>query len=509
MPEQFMLDIPTIAGAKICGQDCVYKNNGSNGSIEALKAAIVSCVGCGRPCHLQCHRVTGDLLESVKSQPKNNRCNINFGEASNVRLVCDNCLTWLNCEVPDDIKASFMLVFSRIAAKLITDKYADNTRSTPNSRKRRMIDSNDSINVDTISELKDMIGKCLVRIDEMDRKNDSNIQLVNNHVEKVNKNVTDVVKSEVIGLKTSVTSNCNVISIKMKANQDKVDDALSKLDKKHDSNHGEFLDSLKTNTVKIDQLVTKIEEKSGLDLTMIEGNNNNTVINSPGTVSTPTRPYRASINSTIRRRAMLNNARSFIMSDTNETPRTALSRINGPNIPTQHGTSSDNEIFGPSVPRGVNLSTNGIDVGRARPAAQFRHNDAIFIRYVDPSITVERMRDILTRNDTIKQRLEENEDNIEITRLVKKNVPEEVLANRRNGISYRIGCSSELYQIIVEPNFWAPHWEIRQWDSQFQNNRISFPDQRNRSKNDRTVNPPPPINVQASTSTGESMQTNP
>lgn len=205
---------------------------------------------------------------------------------------------------------------------------------------------------------------------------------------------------------------------------------------------------------------------------------------------------------------MMNNARSFIMSGANETPRTVLSRINGPIIPTQHGTSIDNEIFGRSVPRRANLPYNGFDGDRTRPAPQFKHSDAIFIRFVDPSITTERMREILIRNGTIKQRVEENEDNIEITRLVKKNVPEELLANRRNGISYRIGCLADIFPIIMEPSFWAPHWEIRQWDNQFQNSRNSFPDPHSRSKNERMMTPAPPINDQASTSSREPMQTN-
>lgn len=171
MAAQFMLDVLVLDGAKICAENCVFNtSNVDNGSVEAFKAAIVACVGCGRPCHLQCHKITGDLLQSIKSVPKNNRCNIYFGQGSNVRLVCDNCLTWLNCEVPDDMKASFMLVFSRIAAKVFSEKIADNAKGTTSVRKRRLIDINESVNVDTIGELKDLIGKCLVKFDELDKK---------------------------------------------------------------------------------------------------------------------------------------------------------------------------------------------------------------------------------------------------------------------------------------------------------------------------------------------------
>lgn len=102
------------------------------------------------------------------------------------------------------------------------------------------------------------------------------------------------------------------------------------------------------------------------------------------------------------------------------------------------------------------------------------------------------MRDLLMRNVAIKHGFDENEEVIEITRLVKKNVPENVLANRKNGISFRIGCASELFQYIIDPGFWAPHWEIRQWDNGFSHARTASRYQHGRAKNDRPSNVDPP-----------------
>lgn len=176
MSQNFMLELPTLSGAKICSTECVYRQN--DGSIEALKSGLVSCVGCGKPCHMQCHKVTGDLLDTIRTMPKNNRCNAYFGEASNVRIVCDNCLTWLNCEVPTDSRSCFLLVFSRIAAKLISERYGEGMKGheTSNTRKRRLVNGGEMINVDTVTELKDMIGKCLSKMGDIERNNETGVK---------------------------------------------------------------------------------------------------------------------------------------------------------------------------------------------------------------------------------------------------------------------------------------------------------------------------------------------
>lgn len=493
MSQNFVLELPTIPGAKICGSDCVFRN--SNGSIDALKAGIVSCVGCGTACHMQCHKVTGDLFESVKALPKNNRATAHFGEASNVRLVCDNCLTWLNCEVPVDTKATFQLVFSRIAAKIISEKYVDTpkSRDTSNARKRRLADNGEAINVDAVFEMKDMISKCLNELDNLKKKSETDEKALTDRLDKLSTCMVDSMANAMIPVKDCIISKCD-----------------------------ELTDGLKTNCIKIDNLANKIDEKIGLELTMVENGNFNGVDRSPGTVSTPIRSVNAvprSPRSTIRRRAMMNNARTLLLSGHSETPRTTLFRNSGPTMPTQSGTAATDDVFGPVVHRGQDNRSamiNGNDDNTSRPRAQFKQKNAIYLRFVSSSITVNKMREILQRNGTIAQCLVESESNIEITRLIKKNVPEESFARRKHGVSYRIGCPENIYPIISDPGFWASHWEMRPWnderqpDSSIGGSNLSqnhaTPDRNflpiaQSSKNPENVNHPP--NIPQSTSTDQ------
>lgn len=445
----FMLDMPVLKGAKICGSECVYRHG--DGSIDALKSGIVSCVGCGRQCHMQCHKVTGDIFETVKATPKNNRCNVPFGEASNVRIVCDNCLSWLSCEVPTDTKASFMLVFSRIAAKLISEKYADapKNRETPNARKRRLTDSGEALNIDAATEIRDALAKCLNTIVEMEKKNDSSAMDITSRFDKLQAHITNTVKTEIGTVKDCVQSKCDVFV--------------------------DFGEKLKSNSDKIDNLACKIDEKIGLDATVIDAGNANASLYAYA--STPIRSSgRAprSPGSTIRRRAMINNARSLLVSGNNETPRTALFRNHSSPLPTQSGTSSIDDIFGPTVQRNSDVrgsSANAAEGEVARAGSQFKQKRAIYVRYVSAAITPRKMKLILQRDARVAECIDQNEHNVEITRLVKKNVSEDIIARRRNGISYRIGCPDGIFPIISDPGFWASHWEIRPWNDEPQTER--------------------------------------
>lgn len=441
MSQNFMLELPALPGAKICSTECVYRQN--DGSIEALKSGLVSCVGCGKPCHMQCHKVSGELLDAVRTVPKNNRCNAYFGEANNVRIVCDNCLTWLSCEVPTDVKSSFLLVFSRIAAKLISERYADSAKSSETSitRKRRLVNGGETMNVDAVTELKDMIQKCLTKIEETGKKSEEGVKGITSQLGVMVNHIDSTVKKESDIIVDCVKLKCNEIDIKMIANE-----------------------------VKMSSIATKLEEKIELDLTVVENVRSNGGLGSPSLVSTPNRRINREIDtgSTVRRRAMINNARSMLLSGGNETPRTALVRNNGHVLPTISGTADNDNIFGPSVQR-FNRGYNENDENgnnSQRTGSQFKKKQAIYLRYVSSSITIDNMKEILKRDARIGQSMEENESNVEITRLVKKDMTEEMLSRRKYGISYRIGCSDELYPIINDPSFWASHWEIRPWNEE-------------------------------------------
>lgn len=444
MSQNFMLELPVLSGAKICGTECVYRQ--SDGSIEALKSGLVSCVGCGRPCHMQCHKVTGELLENVRALPKNNRCSAYFGEANNVRIVCDNCLTWLNCEVPVDSRSSFLLVFSRMAAKLIAEQYAAGIKGQETSvaRKRRLTNGGETINVDMVTELKDLMEKCLNKMGDLEKSNETGIKSMSTHLDSVAGRIDSTIRKE-----SAVVVDC-------------VKDKCGKLAEKMTSSDG-----------KMDIIVNKIDEKMGLDLTVIDGGQTSNGLSSPLLISTPNRRLNGeqlgrTPGSTIRRRAMINNARSMLFSGNNETPRSALVRNNGPALPTTSGTAINDNIFGPTVLR-FNRNRNGENGDNTlRTASQFKHKHAIYLRYVSSSVTADNMKEILKRDARIAQRMEQNDSNVEITRLVKKNVTEEMLSRRKYGISYRVGCCEDLYPVINDPGFWAAHWEIRPWNDERQ-----------------------------------------
>lgn len=76
-----------------------------------------------------------------------------------------------------------------------------------------------------------------------------------------------------------------------------------------------------------------------------------------------------------------------------------------------------------------------------------------------------------------KKTIEQNPDAVEITRLVKKRWTEDEIKQRRFGISYRIGCSPDIFALIKDKQLWATHWEIRLWDKDFGKHDQNFRDQ--------------------------------
>ena len=77
------------------------------------------------------------------------------------------------------------------------------------------------------------------------------------------------------------------------------------------------------------------------------------------------------------------------------------------------------------------------------------------------------MLNILNKNETVKQAIEHDPNAVEVTRLVKSRYSEEEIAKRRFGVSYRVGCASELFPVMNNKAIWANHWEIRQWKTDY------------------------------------------
>lgn len=106
---------------------------------------------------------------------------------------------------------------------------------------------------------------------------------------------------------------------------------------------------------------------------------------------------------------------------------------------------------------------------------QFIHQTAIYIRYVNPQITADKMMDIVEQNKTIKDEMEKDPDSIQVTRLVKSTITEEQIAGFRNGVSYRIGCKESLISQLSDKSNWATHWEIRPWMTEVKEQKSSLP----------------------------------
>lgn len=138
-------------------------------------------------------------------------------------------------------------------------------------------------------------------------------------------------------------------------------------------------------------------------------------------------------------------------------------------MPAEDGSNENNEIFGSIVNRRIDVGSDNNDNGTSRKQSesQFQHETAIFVRYVDPSITTERMLDIVKMNPSLNEALEKDPSSIEITRLVKKTLTEDQIALFKNGVSFRIGCTNLLFETLKTKSNWATHWQIRPWDSDY------------------------------------------
>lgn len=106
---------------------------------------------------------------------------------------------------------------------------------------------------------------------------------------------------------------------------------------------------------------------------------------------------------------------------------------------------------------------------RAGRKPQFKHDTAIFVRYIDHTITEAKMLDIVKMNAAMNEALEKDSSAVEVTRLVKKSLTEDQIASFKNGVSFRIGCTSSLFEALQTKSNWATHWQIRPWDRDYKN----------------------------------------
>lgn len=405
-----MFNLDVLDKAKICSTNCNPDN-----------PCAVYCVGCGRSCHLACHKVPDQMITSVSAIPKNNRVNGYFGECSYIRLVCDNCANLLISNVPKNGKPCFLSLFNELAKKKnevidITD--TDTRQSQRNKRKKsdecdaELTDGNSEM-----TEMKRLLEKCIVKLNNVETAATKTIANKLNEIENAQKSTLAKLQSNGHALE--------VINTKFDRNATSIDDGMQK------------------GFNRLSELTEKLC----------------TPLNTP-------HRFGSSRASSMRKYAMDNRARNNYL---NGTPTSKP--FGGPNIPTESGTATGDEgLFGPAVPRKLNFNAGDNQRSGGGPRKEFRHENAIYIRFVDSSITPAKMTEIMMRNEKIKEAFDINPEVIEVTRLVKNRFTEAEIAQRRFGVSYRIGCSSELFKVVGEKEIWASHWEIRPWDKHYGNN---------------------------------------
>lgn len=432
------LNLKVFEHANLCGNDCEETmDDGKKRKLD--EKSIVACIGCGRKCHMECHKVPRSLSEGVKKVPKNNRVNALFGDCSYMRLVCENCAIWLMLGVPPGATPSFTLMFSTMVKKLINDMYvlkseasmeAEDTaenegsqidgasgkstgaKSIQNGRKRKKPSDDDSSSGDdcAMSEMYDMLMSITKKLDNM---------------EKQGNDCTNKVLAKLTSINGEQTAGNGNIESKLSKIQDEVKVVNGNILK-----FGGSLDS------------SKIHLENGLQKgfnSLWDKTEKLLSPRSPSFVQRRVNPF------SIRKAAIMNSTVS-------DTPRPSTSLINVSNAVS--GSSSEQNIFGGVVPRRLfgNMSMN-----------KFEHERAVVVSYVDPTITMDKMMDILRKSDVIDRAVGTNDKAVEIIRLTKRHLSEDDVRRLKFGVSYRIGACEEICLILLSGALFAPHWEVREW----------------------------------------------
>lgn len=159
--------------AKLCSTNCKC-DDGDGNSVQMTKEYSVYCVGCGRECHMPCHKVSHSITAAVKRVPINNRMNAYFGECSYMRIVCDNCANLLITNVPSGEKSCFLTLFNRLA-KTNNEAKDSNVADTndsgaplPHRNKKRKADDTIDEHNEAISDIKRLLEKCFVKLSNVE-----------------------------------------------------------------------------------------------------------------------------------------------------------------------------------------------------------------------------------------------------------------------------------------------------------------------------------------------------
>lgn len=451
------LNLNVIPDAKICTNECTFKHD--NGNLEKLGAdSIIFCVGCGRKCHMECHNTPIALINSFKMVPRNNRNMAYFGEMSYLRIVCDNCANMLMANVPTNTKPCFQFLFEQVANKVIERKLKSLEEEL---KAKEPIEPKQNGNNGTAKRKKPS--------DDTHYSDDSENEVSKKYIKTELKSMLqDLLDAQLVNFK----------------------DCVSKIGKDVKLNIVKTNDNLGAKITAVDKLVNACSMKlDGHNMTIDDGFQkgfNNLMENahkwlSPCITPTPTRNTNGRpslrknlLQSKFKQRQMYDQTgmrQSGEEKDNslNNTPRYyRASAKRGPTLPTEGGISQDNDVFGPAVKRRIDFTAVNNQGDRPRQAkSRFQHSNAIYLRYVNPQITAEKMMIIIKRNPLLNEAIVKDPNAVEINRLVKSSLTEDQIANFKSGVSYRIGCEDHLLATLMDKGNWATHWEIRQWDPTF------------------------------------------
>lgn len=455
--DKISLNMKLIPEAKICNSDCDFKND--DGTLEVLgEISLVYCIGCGRKCHMECHKVPTLLINSVKMVPPKSRNCAYMGDLSYLKIVCDNCANLLMANVPMNTRPCFQVLFEQMANKVLLKKIKEleeeltkkeaaplpQTSSQVQAGKRKKADNDNDDNA-TNDDLKSFITDVMKKLNDMEHKASTRSTLIESHLNDIKGNF---VKAN-SGIESSIKNIHNSLGAQLNAVDTMVNNCSMKLDR---------------NLMKI--------EKNDVDIDNgLQKGFNNLMETAPQWLSPCLTPIRCNENRSSLRKSVLQKSVNIRLGTLNETPKS--NRFNaqrGPKLPTEVGSNEDNDIFGPKVRRRVDF--NDMKASNDKPKQKmFKHDAAIYLRYVNAQITAEKMLDIVKKNPILKEAIDNDPDSVEINRLVKSSLTEDQIANFKNGISYRIGCVNSLLNDLMNKANWATHWEMRQWDPNFTNPR--------------------------------------
>lgn len=447
------LELIRIPEAHLCTSNCANTNR--KGETEPLYSkAYANCVGCGVPCHLSCHGIPRELIDAFDKIPKADKQNAFFGEKSYMRIVCQNCSNWLLADAPESGKPSFAHLFTRVANKALKDEaesVAQNDDEKINGSKRKKPEEDDN-KVD----MYEVMMTCVRKINEIQTISAKTSVEINNKLDQLNAGQNGI-KKELENINQTVKYDDNNVKSGISDLKDVIQKSLTSIENKLDSCSSD----VKSNEKTFDDVIQK-----GF---------NNLKVTASDWLSPLVTPKRNDRNRDSVRRMAFSNTNKYRQMNNDETPKSRFTQFSrGPKIPTENGESAVEDIFGPSVKRpNFNERVQGDrdKMNRERvnqkSRSTFKHAKAVYIRFVDPSISTSKMLEIVTRDTQVKEAYSNDPSAIEITRLVKKSLSEDDILKLKNGISFRVGCVDTLYSSINDKKMWASHWQVREWDSNF------------------------------------------